>query len=1149
MLLDFHTSTFKTTILAICALSVLKVALSIAYNIFLHPLSKYPGPPLARVSRLWSRIGNFQGRKSERIHEAHVSFRDAEAHKIRRKNFSRGFSQSSMLDFEPHVSSKIKTLLNQWAARANDGPIDVYPWCHWLGFDVIYHLMFDEDPGSVQRGQPHQVMRYIKAWKPTFIYKEFLPQMEQYGVYVPGPVGGYFRDVRTWKEYALTLIEEVRQKDSHTPFLRNVLSAEKSANTTQQLTNSELAEECMGGMFGGSGTTANTFVYILWACLRQPKVVAKLRSELLQAFPDSGSVPDYQTCSKLPYLQAVINETLRRYPTIVATLPRTANNDTIIDGIPVPKGTIVGTQNFTMHRNEDAFPSPEEFIPERWLTTDNNEARKASWTPFSVGSRRCIGINLAQMELSKLTAAFFLRFDGRVDESMTEEDMRIHLQRLTMDAARGRNESGRKVVKRRKIALACEYCRRRKTRCDGRQPACSACEAKGLSATCLYQQGSLTTKRYVSDLEARVQEYERQSQAAASTSNLIAETTVYPNLSPTQDSFLGQVKDKGQRQIRQESDTAIINNPSSISYGHLDSFPLNDKFPTPPRTDSVNSDAMVVVPSPECGDSKDLGQSSSISFIQSMLRTVTRNHTVFRVSHHPDKRSYPFLQTIDEETLFLPPRRIADDFVQAYWKFLHPILPILHRPTFMGLYDRLWMEDDATGSGQICNVDDAVFFSTLNIVLAIGCQFSEQMEPTRQLTMASKLYQRSKALLADELLDHPNLALVQLLLLTGVYLQSTEYANRCWNIVGSAIRSAQSIGLHLDRKRSSTNQLERELERRVWHACVFLDRTTTSTCVDESGVALGSRILHSSKADAFACVVVLAAARLYPMLSVDVDKESIQASWSQSMRVFDRYKLQSPAASHVIKMLEVLESRFPAFEPAFNNLPFEAKIHTGERNSPAEQGHGSLDDVERIQDSDMLLDNLQELDFDSTWAILDDLLQCESSVSVALRLQNEDYQTPRYHFLVSASFAAPGGRGSYPVSGLGARKQAILDAGGNALDLAIAVLEDQHMSTNYKYSDGKTLDAANFGVFKVNWGILRVCAKRAGFVGQSESQWNNGAKLNSDIYADVASCWDCQEYYGYDRWFADHRHGATGLTSPNTEDIRFYRESVEWIKN
>ncbi|KAF5672609.1 cytochrome P450 monooxygenase [Fusarium circinatum] len=1074
---------------------------------------------------LWSRIGNFQGRKSERIHEAHAmygsvvrvgpnelsfstpaavqaiytsnnftkeetfynhlfSFRDAEAHKIRRKNFSRGFSQSSMLDFEPHVSSKIKALLNQWAARANSGPIDVYPWCHWLGFDVIYHLMFDEDPGSVQRGQPHQVMRYIKAWKPTFIYKEFLPQMEQYGVYVSGPVGGYFRDVRTWKEYALTLIEEVRQKDSHTPFLRNVLSADKDEDTTQHLTNSELAEECMGGMFGGSGTTANTFIYTLWACLRQPKVVTKLRSELLQAFQDTTSVPDYQTCSKLPYLQAVINETLRRYPTIVATLPRTTNNDTIIDGIPVPKGTIVGTQNFTMHRNEDAFPSPEEFIPERWLTTDGNDTRKASWTPFSVGSRRCIGINLAQMELSKLTAAFFLRFDGKVDESMTEEDMRI----------------------------------------------------------------------YISDLEARVQEYERQSQATVSLSSVIYGTNAYPDLSPTQDSVLGRGKDKWHHQIRQQPDMEMIYDPPSTSHAHYEGVPSDDRFPTPPRTDSVNSDAMVVVPSPECGDSKDLGQSSSISFIQSMLRTVNRDDSVFRVSHHPANNQYPFLQAIDEEALFLPPRKVADGFVQAYWKFLHPILPILHRPTLMRLYDKLWMVDDTRGSSKICNVDDAVFFSTLNIVLAIGCQFSEQMEPTRKLTMASKFYQRSKALLTDELLDYPSLALVQLLLLTGVYLQSTEHANRCWNIVGSAIRSAQSMSLHLDRKRNSINQVEREMERRVWHACVFLDRQLACTfgrppmvldsssvpkpemindeylsetgqgfqpldaypqmgcfiysCnlfdilhqvlvefyvnkkpnphsnnkdsllgeeiqvimgyhrelnkfqetlppflvtsgrymdspfTDESGTALGSRILHSrpivllvaqvsneakarnmlSSQDsldrhlalkactfcisttqelvahmyenmgtsywtsishkihyAFACVVVLAAARLYPMLSADVDKESIQASWSQCMRVFDRYKLQSPAASHVMRILAVLESRLPGFEPGINGRQFGTHILTGERDALEEQVCKSLDDNERILGSGMSLDSLQELDFDSTWAILDELLQCESS--------------------------------------------------------------------------------------------------------------------------------------------------------------------------
>lgn len=43
--------------------------------------------------------------------------------------------------------------------------------------------------------------------------------------------------------------------------------------------------------------------------------------------------------------------------------------------------------------------------------------------------------------------------------------------------------------------------------------------------------------------------------------------------------------------------------------------------------------------------------------------------------------------------------------------------------------------------------------------------------------------------------------------------------------------------------------------------------------------------------------------------------------------------------------------------------------------------------------------------------------------------------------------------------------------------------------------DKKTYDSANFGIFKQNWGMLRVCGSRAGFVGKTSNQWNDGAKL------------------------------------------------------
>ncbi len=46
----------------------------------------------------------------------------------------------------------------------------------------------------------------------------------------------------------------------------------------------------------------------------------------------------------------------------------------------------------------------------------------------------------------------------------------------------------------------------------------------------------------------------------------------------------------------------------------------------------------------------------------------------------------------------------------------------------------------------------------------------------------------------------------------------------------------------------------------------------------------------------------------------------------------------------------------------------------------------------------------------------------------------------------------------------------------------------------------------------------------------------------------MASRWDCQEYYGYDKWFAGHRNGTTGLKNPYTKDINNYKSAVQWIQ-
>lgn len=148
----------------------------------------------------------------------------------------------------------------------------------------------------------------------------------------------------------------------------------------------------------------------------------------------------------------------------------------------------------------------------------------------------------------------------------------------------------------------------------------------------------------------------------------------------------------------------------------------------------------------------------------------------------------------------------------------------------------------------------------------------------------------------------------------------------------------------------------------------------------------------------------------------------------------------------------------------------------------------------------------------------------------------------------AGSSACPSGMtcGSYTVSGLGSRKSQVRSAGGNSLDLAVAMLETEDMTTNYAYGDNKTSDSANFGIFKQNWLMLRSACSQ--FSGQSAGQYNNGAALNSNLSQDVSCLHQSQNHYGINTWFGGHRDGSSGLSNPNTTDIDNYKAAVYWIQ-
>ncbi|KAJ6038242.1 fungal-specific transcription factor domain-containing protein [Penicillium canescens] len=250
-----------------------------------------------------------------------------------------------------------------------------------------------------------------------------------------------------------------------------------------------------------------------------------------------------------------------------------------------------------------------------------------------------------------------------------------------------------------------------------------------------------------------------------------------------------------------------------------------------------SSDALATVSPCDRDPGVQYGASSTIAFVERIQVTLGKRIRFDELSNsHTDECN---LETLGVERAerqasqlsgldLLPVRKVADSYLKCFWDIPHSVFPILHKPAFMQFYRHIW--EPATLTEMPETIDDLVMLATLNLVLAIGCRFSAIVHIGSRTSTSDHFYQRARKIVSVDALDVASLPVVQMLLLTALHLQSTMYSSRCWNLVGLAIRVAQSLGLHLDRSDSiSSNQLEREMRRRIWYTCVTLERLMCTT--------------------------------------------------------------------------------------------------------------------------------------------------------------------------------------------------------------------------------------------------------------------------------------------------------------------------------
>ncbi|KAK1637497.1 cytochrome P450 [Colletotrichum phormii] len=301
---------------------------------------------------------------------------------------------------KPMALSGIKKRAEEFVKQCTDTTrksVDVYVKLHSYACDcVTHHLFHPYGTNSLQKQEDTDMMEQVTTDDSlrSRLIQHHYPVFYQYF----SKVLDLFFDPRA-TPLAKDFVVGATSKIDPAPFtlLSRLQDKRESGSSVNQMDATDIAAECMDHMVAGIDTTE------------------------IRENPDVSF-------DKLSYLDAVVQEGLRCYPAIPMSLPRVVPpGGKTIDGYFVSEGTIVSSQAYSVHRNNDAvFPNPDTFSPERWLSPTGEAERKRHMFAFAHGGRGCVGKHLALAEMKILLRGIYGRYSTVPDPSITPESMRSH---------------------------------------------------------------------------------------------------------------------------------------------------------------------------------------------------------------------------------------------------------------------------------------------------------------------------------------------------------------------------------------------------------------------------------------------------------------------------------------------------------------------------------------------------------------------------------------------------------------------------------------------------------------------------------------------------------------------------------------------------
>ncbi|XP_078096282.1 cytochrome P450 3A24-like [Mustelus asterias] len=340
-----------------------------------------------------------------------------------RSVLSPAFTSGRLKEICPIIKRYAENLVKNTEKRAKlNESVDMKDIFGAYSMDVIISTAFSVDVDSINNPNDLFVTNAKELVKfnildPTlllsFIFPAIIPVLEKLGFcFFSRHVNDFFMSV-------LTDLKAKRQKGVQTDrvdFLQLMVDSQMtetssqnqddvSKSTDKALTDMEILAQALTFIIAGYETSSSTLSFAAYNLAMHPDVQKKLQQEIDEAFPNKAP-PTYDGVMQLEYLEMVISETLRLFPP-ASRIDRVCKKDVQLNGVNIPKGTVVMVPAYVLHRDPAYWPEPEEFRPERFSKENKQSRDPCLFLPFGMGPRNCIGMRFAQLVMKMALASFF----------------------------------------------------------------------------------------------------------------------------------------------------------------------------------------------------------------------------------------------------------------------------------------------------------------------------------------------------------------------------------------------------------------------------------------------------------------------------------------------------------------------------------------------------------------------------------------------------------------------------------------------------------------------------------------------------------------------------------------------------------------------